>query len=270
MTNTQTLFMASSALAFLSACGGGSTIEAPTPTAPSYETLGSTAATTSKLGGVALLTTQLGAIEIVPTSGTMTHNTGNTTITDGTYSLTDEDGFSSNGSTLTLTDGTSTITSDTESLSGTYDYLMPYSQAYPSTSGVGSVGVGGIIGVTTSVNDVPTTGSATYTGDAEGIYTTLISPDAVASEAFVGTSTVSVDFADGTVDATMTDLLVNVVEPTTNVVTTTPTALVDTISVTGMNIDGNSPKYEFEIGRERGHDFPVGETIGERDRWAGE
>ena len=89
MNKTFSLLAATSACALLAACGGGSTgggtttptPTTPTPTTPSYETLSSTAATTSTLGGVALRSNNTsGALDIVTTSGTTTHNTGNTTM----------------------------------------------------------------------------------------------------------------------------------------------------------------------------------------------
>ena len=234
MNRTLTLVAASSALALLSACGGGSTGNGstgggtftPTSTTPSYETLSSTAAVTSTLGGVAIRSNGTsGALDVVTTSGTTTHNTGNTTITDGTYSLTDADGF--NGGN-TLTDGTSTITTDTSALSGTYEYVTIYDQTYTS-GGVtyDSRGVGGII---TSASDVPTSGMATYTGDAQGQVVTATQGFDLAN----GTSTVSADFAAGTVDATMTGFTA-----TDQATGNAATAPIDTISATGMTISGN-------------------------------
>lgn len=215
------------AMTIMASGGGGETITNPPPVAArSYETLDSTAATTSTLGGVALRSNNTsGAQEIVTTSGTTTHNTGNTTITDGTHSLTDADGF--NGGS-TLTDGTSTITKDTSDISGTYEYVTIYDQTY-TAGGVryDSVGVGGVI---TSAADVPTTGAATYTGDAFGLVVT-------ATQGFDlknGTSTVSADFAAGTADATMAGFTA-----TDQATGNTATAPIDTISATRMAISGN-------------------------------
>lgn len=231
MSKTFSLLTATSTCALLAACGGGSTgggttTPTPTPTTPSYETLSSTAATTSTLGGVALRSNNTsGALDIVTISGTTTHNTGNTTITDGTYSLTDADGF--NGGN-TLTDGTSTITTDTSQLSGTYEYVTIYDQTYTSGGDTyDSVGIGGII---TSASDVPTTGSATYTGDASGLVVTATQGFDLAN----GTSTVSADFAAGTVDATMTGFTA-----TDQATGNAATAPIDTIQLTGMRIDSD-------------------------------
>lgn len=229
MNKSFSLLVATSAYALLASCGGSSTgggSAAGGGTPPSYEALSSTAATTSTLGGVALRSNNTsGALGIVATSGTTTHNTGNTTITDSTYSLTDADGF--NGGN-TLTDGTSTITTNTSILSGTYEYVTIYDQTYTSGGDTyDSIGIGGVI---TSASDVPTAGSATYTGDAAGLVVT-------ATQGFDlenGTSTVTADFAAGTVNTTMSGFAA-----TDQVTGNAATAPIDTISVTGMTITGN-------------------------------
>ena len=222
MNKTISFLATQSACVLLAACGGGSNGS----TGPqSYEKLSSTAAVTSTLSGVALRSNGTsGAWDIVTTSGTMTHNTGKTTITDGTYRLTDADGF--NGGNI-LTDGTSTIITDTGQLSGTYEYVTIYDQAY--TFGGVSYDSFGIIGIITGASDVPTTGSATYTGDAFGVVVTGAQGFDLAN----GTSTVSVNFGAGTVDATMTGFTA------TNRATEEAIAPIDTISATGMTISGN-------------------------------
>lgn len=249
MNKIFSILMATSALALASACGGGGGGGAadpaapssgssgsgssgssgggtPAPTTPSYETLNSTASKTSTLGGVALRSNDSnGAFDIVTISGTTTHNTGNTTVTDGTYSLTDSDGFNGAG---VLTDGSSTINTNTGVLSGTYEYVSFYEQSYTSGGNeYDSVGIGGVI---TSASDVPKTGSATYTGGAAGSIATATQ----GFELEKGTSTVTADFAAGTVDATLTGFTSR--DQATGKAVTAP---IDTISVTGMTIAGN-------------------------------
>lgn len=220
------IIVTTSAFSLLTACGGGGGGGGGSDT-PSYETLNSTAAKTSTLGGVAIRSNGAsGALDVVTTSGTMTHNTGNTTITDGTYSLTDADGF--NGGT-TLTDGTSTITADgTQGFTGTYEYVTAYEQSYTSggTTYV-STGVGGVI---TNASDVPTNGNATYTGEASGLVVT-------ATQGFDlngGTSNVTADFASGTVNATLTGF--TAIDQATGTAAIAP---IDTITATGMTLSGN-------------------------------
>lgn len=227
------ILVATSALALLSACGGGGGGSSdPLPPAsgggtpappPRYETLDSAAAKTSTLGGVALRSNGTsGALDVVTTSGRTTHNTGNTIITDGTYSLTDVDGF--NGGNA-LTDRISTITAD---LASGYEYATAYDQSYQS-GGV-TYDSRGVAGVVISGSDMPKTGSATYSGDAQAQVV-------VAAQGFDlsnGKSTVSADFATGRVDVTMTGFTA-----TDQKTGNAATAPIDTISATGMSISGN-------------------------------
>ena len=239
MKSSFTIVAATSAFALLSACGSGSAGGGTAPPStgggtappstdgtetPSYETLDSDAATTSTLGGVALrLNESTGVLDLQTVSGTTTHDTGATTVTDGTYTLTDPDGLDENG---VLTDGEVELETVAAVLE-TYEYVTVYALEY--TSGgtpYSSTGVGGVI---TSASDVPTTGSATYTGAAGASVATP-------GQIFIlgGTSRVSADFAAGTVDATMTGFTATDFD-TGNAVT----APIDMIAVTDMAISGN-------------------------------
>lgn len=218
-----------SVLALISGCGGGGGGDTvtPAPSIPSYEVLGSSTAATSDLGGVFLRSNgTTGALELVANSGTTTHDTGNTTITDGTYSLTDADGFAGGN---TLTDGSSTIAVDTSTYAGTYEFVAAYEQSY-TVDGVtfDSTGFGGII---TAAQDIPATGTATYVGGASG---TLIT----ATQGFdlnAGTSQVTANFGSGNgVDVTLTDF--TSIDQTNGNATAAP---IDTIAVNGMTITGN-------------------------------
>ena len=248
MKSSFTIVAATSAFALLSACGGvaarsvdrvfESLLPETPPTdddtatsstggdteTPSYETLDSDAATTSTLGGVALrLNESTGVLDLQTVSGTTTHDTGATTVTDGTYTLTDPDGLDENG---VLTDGEVELETVAAVLE-TYEYVTVYTLEY--TSGgtpYSSTGVGGVI---TSASDVPTTGSATYTGAAGA---SVVTPGQ--NLVLGGTSRVSADFAAGTVDATMTGFTATDFE-TGNAAT----APIDMIAVTDMAISGN-------------------------------
>jgi hypothetical protein len=213
------------ALSLLLACGGGNTT--PTTTASSYETLSSTATANSTLGGVAIQTNNgTKALSALQVSGSLQHNTGATTINDGTYSLTDPNGFDSN---QVLTDGSSTLTSDgTQGFSGTYDYATAYTQTY--TSGGQTYNVTGIGGIVTTASEIPTAGSATYLGEAIGTIVTATQGIDLNN----GTSTVGVDFGTGKVDVIMNGF--SAVDQATGNATTAP---IDTIQMTGMDISGN-------------------------------
>lgn len=214
----------------LMASGGGTTTNPPPIIGtPTYETLNSTAAKTSTLAGTAIQSNNTtGAVTRVDTTGSLTHDTGAMTVNDGTYTLTDADGFDGAG---VLNDGAGgTLTSDgTQGFSGTYDYVAAYEQNYTSGgTGYSSVGIGG---VATSAGDVPTAGSATYTGEAAGQIVTATTGTDLNS----GTSTVTADFANGTVDVTMTGF--SAVNQATGAATVAP---IDTITATGMTIAGNA------------------------------
>ena len=201
------------------------TTPTPTPT-PTYETLTSTASSTSPLAGSAIRSNgTTGTLDVTTTSGTLTHNTGATTVSDGTYSLTDADGISGG----VLTDGSSTLTSNgSQGFTGTYEYVRAYNQTY--ISGGVTYDSNGVNGIVTSSTDVPTTGSATYTGEARGVVVTGVQGFDLNN----GTSTVNADFGSGTVNATMTGF-----SATNQATGAAATAPIDTISATGMTISGN-------------------------------
>lgn len=235
MQKSLIILTATSAFALLSACsggggsvpvggGGGGTTPPPGPT-PSYETLDSTADATSTLGGVALRSTNTD-FDLVATTGSLTHDTGETTLSDGSGSLTDPDGLDANGQ---LTDGGSTVTVDDGQLfTGSYEYVRAYQQSY--SSGGTNFDATGIDGIVTDAGDVPTSGTATYSGEAIGVV--IAGNEGYDLEN--GSSTVTADFGAGTVDATMTGFTAR-----DHATGNTATAPIDTIAATGMTIAGN-------------------------------
>ena len=219
--------LAISGIPLLSACGGASEDDDVINTAPVYETLSSNAVSTSALVGSAIRSNgSTGALEITTVSGSLTHNTGATTVTDGTYSLTDSDGITGGE----LTDGSSTLTTNgSQGFTGTYDFVRVYDQTY-SSGGI-TYNSNGVHGVGTTVSDMPTSGSASYAGEASGLVI-------VGSQGFdlnSGTSTVDVDFGSETVNVTLTGF--TAIDQVTGLAATAP---IDTITATDMTIAGNS------------------------------
>ena len=212
---------------------GACTTVPTTTSAPSYEPLsGSSATSTSTLGGIAMrLNNTTGAVAFAEVSGSLTHNTGSITVNDGLYSLTDADGPDSNG---TLTDGTVSLVEMTEAtgaaplFSGNYDYVRPYQSNY-TVAGV-NYDVFGSYGIVTSVADIPNAGNAVYNGEAGGNLQTGIGGFSING----GTSLVEVDFAAGTVDVTVTGF--TAVDFASGLVITPS---FDTVRLTGMGISGN-------------------------------
>lgn len=226
------LIVAIAALAGAGACGGGgtatatSTVSSLTGPTTTYQTLSSTAAVTSALAGAAVRSNgTTGALDVVTlTNSSTTHNTGATTINDGTYTLTDADGFDANNQ---LTDGTSTI-APVASVTGNYEYVTAYTQSY-SAGGVNYTIPAGVVGIATAAADVSTSGSATYTGEAAGVVASGTSSFDLTN----GTATVTANFGSGNVNVTTTGFTAT----RTGGAGTVP---IDTVSVSNMSISGNT------------------------------
>lgn len=231
-------------LCLLPACGGGGgggaspttttaanlPLDPPPSATPSitYQALTSTASVTSDLRGKAIRTNgSTGALTVRTTTGTLAHNTGATTVSDGTYTLTDPDGPDGNG---VVTDGSAVVTQNgTQGFQASYEYAGPYTQSY--TSGGTAYNSSGISGVATLPVDVPTSGGAVYVGEAEATVITASQGIDLKN----GTSTVEVNFGSGRVKATLNGFTA------TDQATGTPiTAPIDTITADGMAISGNS------------------------------
>ena len=210
-------------LGALTACGGGGG-----PTVVEVETLSSTAEATSTLGGAALQSNgTTGVLAIVSSEGTLRHDTGATTLDDGTYVLTDSNGLNGDDQ---LTDGTSVLSTSTSGFTGSYDFTRAYEQTY-AVDGVSydSTGVGGVV---LPAGDMPTSGDATFTGEAVGTVN-------VAADGFDlsgGTSTVTAAF---TSDGGTVDVVLNGFTSASQSGDETTTNPIDTISALGMTIDGN-------------------------------
>ncbi len=194
---------------------------------PSYERLASTASATSTLGGVALKLRPIPtATTLSASSGTLDHESGATTINDGTYTLIDPDGYTQNG---LLTDGVSTLFSTpAQGFTGNYDYARVYSHAY-FVNTVPFVTTG-VYGVVTREEDMPSTGTATYTGEAQASYFNTTSNFDLSD----GTSEIKADFAAGTVDVT-TDKF-DITNRETGV---SANVGFNAVKITGMTVFGN-------------------------------
>lgn len=90
-------------------------------------------------------------------TGTLDHSTGAITF----EGITDSDGIDANGNLIA--DGlTIPVSTPTVEFTGTYDFVRPYQGAFPFGGAEGFYGVG------TALADMPTTGSATFAGEASG------------------------------------------------------------------------------------------------------
>ncbi|MEE9453894.1 MAG: transferrin-binding protein-like solute binding protein [Paracoccaceae bacterium] len=195
----------------LTACSTGTPGEddgpGPDPS-QTYETILDTTDVTSTLAGV---TRRIkpgvgGYTEVAHVSGTLKHDTR-------AVSLSDSDG-------LTVLSGT---VSDLQTgvPSNTYEYVTKYFNWYSNNGD--SYQMYGVIGIVTATADIPTAGTATYTGEANGTLRNNFTHQNLDN----GTSTVTANFQSGKVNVVMTGF-----DPELNTV-------VDRVTVTGMDINSN-------------------------------
>ena len=237
----------------LTACGGGSgsgdatsdplaagfaavqpPINGPTstnPAATSVETLSSNRPVTSPLTGTAAQVSNFGTVVPVVVTGTLDHGTGQTLVDDGTYVLFDNDGVSNDG---ILSDGATTIFIERIADDASEQHAATYVHIYPveGTSLFNNEVVTnlGAVGIATPAGDIPVSGSATYTGVADGIFqrpgeqTFLSGADA----------TIRADFGAGKVDLETNGFL------HTNGDGDVLAVEILGVDATGMNISGNT------------------------------
>ncbi|MEE9454403.1 MAG: transferrin-binding protein-like solute binding protein [Paracoccaceae bacterium] len=160
-------------------------------------------------------------------SGELVHNTGHTTVDigEGYYVLVDPDGI--NPDTDIIQDGDFADGSGAEMLGDTtfsdgYEYVYAFQLRHKVNDVAHTArAVGGIV---THADHIPSAGSATYTGNAKGtIYNGTVFQQFGAN----ATSSVDVNFEAGSVDVEMTNF-------------EAAPDLVDTITITGMSLTGNT------------------------------
>lgn len=226
-----TAFFAVVCTLWLSGCGGGGEPDLPPPPPPAseYETIYSAAAVTSDLSGVGFGIPQTGqeanTIPLLAVSGSVRHDVGPLSLDDGQYAFTgtmryidpddpDQGVYFSDGNGgfyfLSAFDG------------GTFDYVLRYDGQYKI--GAETYSSEGVAGIVTAESDVPSTGTADYTGVAFGSGATV---SGGSFELLSGNAAVTVDFLGGTVSLTA-DGFSDIGAP------------VDELLVTGAVIDGVS------------------------------
>lgn len=162
-----------------------------TNSGPVYETLDSTSSNTSTLAGTAVTTN--GATLIATfhnVTGSMRHNNGRFALTDS-YALVDNDGFDNQNK---ATDGNATLELLTSGRN--YKYMIPYATSY--TAGGTTNRTIGIFGIPTRGADLPSTGSAVYTGEAVMAYNNK--NGTAFTHSSTGRTTISANFGNKTVD----------------------------------------------------------------------
>ncbi len=186
-----------------------------------YQTLASTSQTGSSDIGGNNVSKATGVIAVGRVTGSWNRATGVITIDDGATVITDPSGnYTTTG---TITDGSSTLNGNTSF--GTYDYVTYYSGSY--NNGGTTYSATGQAGVVTATADVPTSGTANYSGDAVVSYG-VADGATIRTGALYGNSSAAVNFGAGTVNASLTGL--------------TPTSGnpdLDQVELSNMSISGN-------------------------------
>jgi hypothetical protein len=260
MRHNTVSFAALSVLMLTSACGGGGSVDnAPTGTTPTtptstvtddgvsgifddpqtqtilpdrsgstsipfYDAVRSIPNENSYLKGVMLRQNNVTGVYDLPVlAGMIGHNTGETTITDGRITMTDNDGFNGSG---VATDGT--VTFSDLGTTGSYDYVILVSENY-ADNGV-SYDATGVVGIRTEVAQMPLSSTASYSGETEA---TLIM-GAQGYDLRNGSSQINVNFNTSRLDVDLSGFTA------TNIFSqTVTTAPVDQIKGTGLVINGN-------------------------------
>lgn len=224
MKKTLRFFSLGSAAVLLTACVGGAgdpfEQDPPYPYSESHPN----DETQNVLGGTAIRSNAAtGELQMVTLTGTKYHDTRATVVSDGSYTLVDDDGFDRADR---ISDGHSTLS--LRPVFQNYTALRVFDQAY-AVNGVRFDSVG-ILGVLTRPADIPTSGSATYFGRSDVVVVT-------ANEGFSlqGQSIVDADFSgSGSVNVTMDRFVASNMR--TGLTTDAP---FDAITISDMVMSGN-------------------------------
>lgn len=203
-------------LVLLSACG--STVNSPNATYNDFDVVDPV---TSQLSGKSFNGTDIeniGPTNVGDVTGTLQHDTRATTINAVGGLLSDANGADQNGELVGDNNTASfsvTGTLGDNRYSGTYSSVRPF-DVYAGGMGFGS-GSGGFIGMATDPSDMPSAGTATFTGEAVG--------STSATDEWVGApATVTAYFDNARVDVTTQN---------------TANGITESISVNNMTISGN-------------------------------
>lgn len=196
-----------------------------------YHPIGSAGTGTNSFTGKGIKNTHPSPnqVSIVSGSGSQNRTTRSITVQTDGHSMTDPDGADSQDQATNSAGDLVTFRMD--EFSGNYDYVMP--AIFEPSSNL-NVEYHGFLGVTTAVSDIPTSGTASYTGEA------LLNIDDTSGnlgrDYYLenGTAQLDVDFSgNGSADLTMSGFTAT--SGFNNVVT----APFDTYKVTGMGISGS-------------------------------
>ncbi|MEO0358310.1 MAG: hypothetical protein AAF386_08460, partial [Pseudomonadota bacterium] len=185
----------------VAACGGATTSATPTPTPPvtpvpsaqGYVALNDTAATqTSALAGDLIVTNgNNGTQWITSNTGSLHHTTADMALVHGGYSFTPLPGTFS--TTSAMSDGQGGTLQPVPGFAPGYTYLLVYNGSY--INGGRPFDTFGVMGIATLDADMPTVGTALYTGSAA---LTVHTQNGLSEIYSNGTTTLTASFGDGT------------------------------------------------------------------------
>ena len=238
--STRNFFLLLTVSAFISACSSttGPTTPGQPPSGTAYRELADRAATgvsASDLGGV-----ELSSNALLDLTGTLTHATGRTVLSDSVYSIEDLNGPDAGGQ---LTDVSATFVFNLYKTNpgagptindrfpyASYQYVTAYEGGY-NTSPTTSVDAIGVYGIVTQTADIPSAGTASYSGQASGSFVN----SAYSADLQNGASSVSANFSSGQTSVTLKNFTaIDVI--TGNVV---PSTVFDEVRLVNMGITGN-------------------------------
>ena len=238
--STRHFFLLLTTSALISACSSttGPTTPGQPPSSTAYRELADRAATgasTSDLGGV-----ELSSNALLDLTGTLTHATGRTAFSDSVYSIEDLNGPDAAGQ---LTDVSATFVLNLYKTNpgagptindrfpyASYQYVTAFEGGY-NTSPTTSVDAIGVYGIVTQTADIPSAGTASYSGQASGSFVN----SAYNADLQNGASSVSANFSSGQTSVTLKNFTaIDVI--TGNVV---PSTVFDEVRLVNMGITGN-------------------------------
>ncbi len=243
------------------------TTPGPPPSNTAYRSLDDRGATgnNSTLGGVLIAESSL-RFSTNTVSGSLVHATGSTSLTDGVFSMVDVDGPAASDGLLTAGpiffrpySYTNNVVPSTNYFSGSYQYVTTFSGNYVVGANTYNV-ISGIYGVVTSSTDIPDAGSATYSGEAGGIYNFKNSSGVARTFLTSGTSAVTADFSANMVSASLNDF--SVLNSSGSPVIQ---SVFDEIRLTNMRIQGNGFRGGsvtfYKNGGEVSYDTVIGSSL---------
>lgn len=220
-------------ITLLAACGGGGgggggdeIVNGPVG---SYERIDDGGNRENRLGGFAI-TGGEEDVDLARLRGTFDGRTGAVSVSGGRVSLTDSDGADADGRLVDDDDPDRFAVFADDAFFGIDDFAV-VGAIVRDTGGVDDEASLGVIGITTDRRDLPTSGTATYTGGTEASWASI----GGAQQTLRGSSRIVSNFDTERVNVTL-----DFDQVTDRTFTASSQPAVDRITMRGMEIDGNT------------------------------